>query len=78
MEDLNMPQPLYYVNDKVFSEKCDAREWSYQLCREFAKDNSRWKVINIKGKTDNVIDSYAVWSLDDKQVVYDAIIVVEY
>ena len=65
---------MYYVNDKSFSERCDAREYSYQLCRQFSCENRRWKVINIKGKTDNMIDSYAVWSLDDKVVVYDAII----
>ena len=68
---------MYYVNDKSFKERCDAREYSFQLCHQFQSANKYWKTITIKSTSDSMLDSYAVYDIINKEYVFEAIIIVD-
>ena len=73
---------MYYVNDKQFKDKCTAREYSWQLCREFSKEVSTWKIVRIKStredcKSSPMIDSYGVYDIESREMVYEAHIIMD-
>lgn len=64
---------MYHVNDKSFTQLCDATEYSWQLCYHFSKETPTWKIVRMKNASG--IKSYGVYDIEGKEMVYEAIVV---
>jgi len=60
----------YIAHNKTFTEKCDANEYSYALCRDYSRHVIEWKIMNVQ-KRENIVGGYYVWDLNSKSVVLE-------